>query len=99
MRENIEIVLVASPRNEREHLQWSVEVIDPREMEDTYVAYVIAEQKEQGDQITNPLKREEVLRKRFRDYMQKLALYREDGERIELYPTLNENTITLDVVN
>lgn len=99
VRENIEIVLVASPRSEREHLQWSIEVVDPREMEDTYVAYVIAEQKEQGDQISNPLKREEVLRKRFRDYMQKLGLFREDGEKLELYPVLNENTITLDSSN
>jgi hypothetical protein len=99
VRENIEIVLIASPRTEREHLQWSIEVVDPREMEDTYVAYVIAEQKESGEQITNPLKREEVLRKRFRDYMQKLALFTEDGEKLALFPVLKETTIALEIDN
>ncbi|ADI38149.1 putative uncharacterized protein [Waddlia chondrophila 2032/99] len=99
IRENIEIVLVASPKNEREHLQWSIEVVDPKEMEDTYVAYVIAEQKEQGDQVSNLSKREEVLRKRFRDYMQKLAFYREDGEKLEIFPILKEHTITFSPIN
>jgi hypothetical protein len=96
VRENIAIVLIASPVAEREHLQWSVEVIDPREMEDTYVAYVIAEQKESGQQITDLHKREEVLRKRFQDYMQKLALYTEQGEKLSLYPVLEEKSIQLE---
>ena len=98
VRENIEIVLVAAPRIEREHLQWSIEVIDPREMEDTYVAYVIADQKENGELISNPLKREEVLRKRFREYMQKLSLYTEDGEKLTISPILKENTIALEPI-
>lgn len=96
VRENIEIVLIASPRSEREHLQWSVEVIDPKEMEDTYVAYGIAEHKESAQQaIVDPLKREKVLRKRFRDYMQKLTLYTEKGTKLALYPTLEKDTIHL----
>lgn len=99
VRENIEIVLIASPRTEREHLQWSIEVVDPREMEDTYVAYVIAEQKESGEQITNPLKREEVLRKRFREYMQKLSLYTDDGDKLALFPILKDSTIALESTN
>lgn len=99
IRENIEIVLIASPRTEREHLQWSIEVIDPREMEDTYVAYVIAEQKESGELITNPLKREEVLRKRFHEYMQKLSLYTEDGEKLTLFPILKDSMIALETTD
>ncbi len=95
VRDNIEIVLIASPNSEREHLQWSVEVIDPKEMEDTYVAYVIAENKESGQQTADPLKRESVLRKRFRDYMQKLTLYNEKGAKLSLYPILENGSIRL----
>lgn len=99
VRENILIVLVAAPRSERKYLQWSVEVIDPREMEDTYVAFVIAEQKENGEQISNPLKREEVLRKRFREYMQKLTLFTNEEEKLSLYPTIDGAHITLEAAN
>ncbi len=93
IRDNIEIVVIAAPKSEREILQWSVEVIDTREMEDTYVAYVIADQKESGIQTTDPTKREEVLRKRFKDYMQKLALYTANGEKLNLVSTLDDGEI------
>ena len=92
IRDNITIVIVAAPKNEREVLQWSVEVIDPHEMEDTFVAYEIGKQK--NDSTDEDLrKREKVLRKRFRDYMQKLTLYTEKGEKLNLVSTLSNGKI------
>lgn len=93
IRDHIEVVVIAAPKSEREVLQWSVEVIDTREMEDTYVAYVIADQKESGIQTTDPATREEVLRKRFKDYMQKLSLFTANGERLNLVSILDDGEI------
>lgn len=93
IRDHIEIVIIAAPKSERELLQWSVEVIDTQEMEDTYVAYVIANLKESGIHTTNHSKKEEVLRKRFKDYMQKLALYTANGEKLNLVSTLDDGEI------
>lgn len=88
IRDNICLVIIAAPKNEREILQWSVEVIDPHEMEDTFVAYEIGKQK--NDISEDDLhKREKVLRKRFRDYMQKLTFYTEKGEKLNLVSTLS----------
>lgn len=95
VRDNIEIVVIAAPKSERETLHWSVEIIDSKEMEDTYVAYVLADQKDNGAHITDTKKREELLRKRFRDYQQKLFLYTADGSRLKLFPVLEDETIVI----
>ena len=99
VRDNIEIVIIAAPKNEREILQWSVEIIDSKEMEDTYVAYVIADQKDNGTHISDTKKREELLRKRFRDYQQKLSLFTADGNKLKLYPVLEENKIAITTIS
>jgi hypothetical protein len=93
IRENIEIVIVAAPASERTVLQWSLEVIDPREMEDTYVAFVIAEQKEEGVHASDTRGREEILRKRFHEYMHKLFLYTAAGEKLNLVSTFENSKI------
>jgi hypothetical protein len=95
IRDNISIFIIATPKNEREILQWSVEVIDPHEMEDTFVAYEIAKQQNKLATEEDSRKREKVLRKRFRDYMQKLILYTEKGEKLNLISTLSSGKIVV----
>lgn len=95
IRDNIEIVLVAAPTSEREALQWNLEVIDPKELEDTYVAYVNAEQKDLGTQLGDAKKGEEIVRKRFRSYMQKLNLYTSHGEKLQLNSTIEGDKIVV----
>lgn len=93
IRDHLEIVITAAPKNERETLQWSLEVINASDLEDTYVAYVIANQKKNWSETTNPKNREEVLRKRFKDYLQKLVLYRANGEKLNLVNTVINSEI------
>lgn len=99
VRENIEIVVIAAPKDEREVLQWNVEVIDPRELEDTYVAFVLAELKEQREDKSDFRKRESILRKRFNEYMRKLSLYTADGEKLKLTSTLKGDKIIVETNN
>lgn len=76
VRDNLEIAVVASPKDEGELLDWSVEVIDPQELEDAYITHILTSEDE--GHIFGALlskRREQVLRKRFQEYMRRLTLY------------------------
>jgi hypothetical protein len=92
VRENLEITIVAAPKSEREILHWSLQVINPHELEDTYVAFLIANNKtNKGAPISK--RRETLLRKRFREYMQKLIVYTSPDHKLKLEGTLEGNEI------
>ncbi len=94
IRNSIEIVVVASPKNKREIMTWNVQLINPHHLEDTYIALSIANSSmTKGSQAITPKKKEELLRKRFRDYMQHLTLYLINGKKIHLKSTLNDGKI------
>ncbi len=69
IRDYLEIVIVAEPKEESETLPWSLEVITPTYLEDLYVAKQMAHA---GKQISTPLlkKREQLYRNRFRSFLQ-----------------------------
>lgn len=95
VRESIEIVIVASPKNERNILMWSVEYISPRELEDTYVAFSIANSlANKGNQTSGiPKKKEELLRKRFREYMRRMMLYVAETRKLHIKSSLEGDQI------
>ncbi|MBA3957504.1 MAG: hypothetical protein H0X51_03795 [Parachlamydiaceae bacterium] len=90
--ENMEINIVAAPSTEREVLQWSLEVIDPHELEDMYVAYLTINSPQETQQSAKQ-QREIILRKRFHDYMRRLAVYSRPDHRLHLEAVLNGNAI------
>jgi hypothetical protein len=95
---SIEIVIVAQPKTKRKVLAWSVQFINPRDLEDTYVALSIGNMAaKEGQAIDDhgmiPKKQEELLRKRFRDYMQKLTLYLPNAKKLHLKSTLEGDQI------
>ena len=99
IRDNIEIVIVVAPKEEREVLLWSVEVIDPKEMEDTYIAYRMAEIKDQSFTKSETIKnREDHLRKRFREYMHRLTLYTAPEEKLHMNPVIDGDKISITQV-
>lgn len=92
IRDNIIIVIIVVPKEEREELQWSIEVIDPAEMEDAYVAYRIAEIKDETyAHLISTEEREHLMRKRFREYMHKLKLYTAPDVKLALQCTLEDD--------
>lgn len=94
VRNSIEIVIVASPKSKRKVLAWSVQFIQPRDLEDTYVAFSIANAStSKGVQGVIPKKKEELLRKRFRDYMQRMTLYLANNKKLHLKSTLEGDQI------
>jgi len=94
IKNSLEIVIVASPKSKRKVLAWSVQFIQPRDLEDTYVAFSIANSttsKEIPGII--PKKKEELLRKRFRDYMQRMTLYLAPQKKLHLKTTIEGDQI------
>ncbi len=98
IRDNMEIAVVIAPPEERQTLSWSLQVIDPTRIEDTYIAYWMANlAKEKNDNTPSPKKNETLLRQRFRDYMQKLTLHTSKDLTLNLLCQLDENCVNVKV--
>jgi hypothetical protein len=98
VRNSLEIVIVAAPKNKRKVLAWSLQFIQPRDLEDTYVAFSIANSTTNKEiQGSIPKKKEELLRKRFRDYMQRMTLYLANNKKLHLKSTLEGDQIRVVV--
>lgn len=95
IRNSIEIVVVASPKNERNILVWSISYINPRELEDTYVAFSITNSVSNKNNSIGgiPKKKEELLRKRFREYMRRMMLYLSETRKLHVKSSLEGDKI------
>ena len=77
----MEMVIIASPKTERETLLWNVQFMYPHELEDRYVAKVLSEA---SDEVLDmqPHLREDYLRNRFRSYMNRFRLYTPKNQKL-----------------
>ncbi|EFB41155.1 MULTISPECIES: CdaR family protein [Parachlamydia] len=98
IRDNLQIVVIAAPKDEREILQWSIEIIDAHALEDTYVAYSLSALPEDKNVSALSSKRQEtLLRERFREYVQRLALYVTPDRKLLLDSRLDDNQIKVQI--
>lgn len=95
VKDNIEMAIVAAPPQEREFLQTSIEFINQRELEDTFVSLMMADR----SGAENHQKREARLRRRFREYMQELTMYKEKEQPLLLEAKLQPTSISLKDVS
>jgi hypothetical protein len=95
VNENLIIIIEALPKTEREVLQWSLEVVNPQELEDNYVAHLLSSSNHNNVSVKW---REAVLRKRFKDYLQRLVLYIAPDQKLHLHSILEPNSIKVIVV-
>jgi hypothetical protein len=84
VREMIEIVIIAAPKSERKLLDWSVQFVNPRLLEDKYVATLMSDVSDREIRLLQPTLREEYLRNRFRSYMNRFQLFRVDDSKFDL---------------
>jgi hypothetical protein len=90
---NLEIVIVAAPKSQRKVLAWSLQFIQSRDLEDTYVAFSIANATTSKGTHEINKEKEELLRRRFRDYMQRMTLYIDRNKKLHLKNTLEGDQI------
>ncbi|HSX04441.1 MAG TPA: hypothetical protein VLG76_06910 [Rhabdochlamydiaceae bacterium] len=91
----IQMMIIVEPTSEKPFLDWSVQFINPTLLENRYVSLMMADSsnEEIGDLQSNH--REEYLRNRFRRYMSRFQLYKEDDRKLELNITLEQNEVVI----
>lgn len=98
VKDMIQMVVIATPKSERETLLWSAQFMYPHELEDRYVAKAMAESNEQVYDV-QPHLLEDYLRNRFRSYMNRFRLYTPNNHKLSLKIELQANTISITPQN
>jgi hypothetical protein len=96
VREMIEIVIIAEQIPDRKSLDWSVQFINPRQLEDKYVARLMSDVSDRDIRVLEPTLREEYLRNRFRSYMNRFQLFRPDDSKFELSINIKDHQIQVE---
>lgn len=94
VRKYIALSVVLAPQAKRATLAWSIQFIDPAELEEEFVALSMTDIPEEGGESHFEL-REESLRDRFRMYMRTFTLYTEDGMPLDLICELRPDSIEI----
>lgn len=84
VRNNIEITIVAADPKTRSELLWGIEFVNLLDLEDTFVAFLMADHGTQRPSLIDPKKKEARLRRRFRDYVQIMRLYKGPEHPLQL---------------
>jgi len=92
----IQMTITITPTKENQFLNWSIEFINPRLLEDRYVSLMMSDISEEDMRELQPLVREEYLRNRFRSYMNRFQLYKSDDERLELNIHLENDKVLIN---
>lgn len=96
IKDRLGLVVTAAPLDEREILQWSFEAFNSGELEDTYVATMISNfTNAKGLHNLMAKKREALLRKRFKDYLQRLSLWTSSEHKLNLEAKIEGDKIKL----
>lgn len=92
IKDMLQISVVAAPKSERETLLWSAQFINPQELETRYVAKALAEIQDDSLDILGTA-REDYLRNRFRQSMNRFRFYNADHQKLNLKIQLQGNSI------
>lgn len=95
VKDHLEIAIVVNPCDSNNALSWSVQFMNPRQLEDNYVRTVLQDAPTDDNQKVNNEMREEYIRNRFRNYMNRFTLLKPDFELFDLRPHLEGNTVVL----
>ncbi|MFA6916192.1 MAG: hypothetical protein WC222_07330 [Parachlamydiales bacterium] len=94
VKDSLEIAIIAAPREEREVLEWGLNIVDAHELENTFVALLLANDQPVKNLGGGGLRRRELLlRQRFRNFMHNLALYLRPEHKLVLDAVVEKDSI------
>jgi YbbR domain-containing protein len=96
VQDMLEISILLSPKTEKKQLDWSVQFLNPRVLEDKYVSILMSDDGDRSDDPSFIKRREEYLRGRFRHYMNRFQLYKSDREKFDLKVELQDQKIVVE---
>ena len=92
----MQIVVIVAPKSDKQLLDWSIQFINPRHLENIYVASLMSDVSDADIRLMHPPLREEYLRNRFRSYMNNLQLFKADESKFELIARLKEHVVHIE---
>jgi len=95
IRGNLEIVLMARPKEDNMPLEWSSDVINVQALEETYIAHMISNETMfgYGEADGYAKKREEVLKKRFRLFLERVSFWINPKEKLSIEAVFDNKKI------
>lgn len=84
-----------TPGSDEENLDWSIQFVNPSALEDRYVSTMITTINDDELKEMHPTLREEHLRNRFRNYMNRFNLFTNDDEPLQLNIQLKGKEIVI----
>lgn len=93
-KDMIELAIIVK-EDESKCLKFSTQFINAKELEDRYVRALMSDVTDQEIRAFQPLLREEYLRNRFRNYMNRLQFFRSEKEKLDLCPELQGNSVII----
>lgn len=98
VRDHITIIITVEEMEDNAPLHWNLQVIDPHLLEERYVKALVSHNSHGTVKNTEPRhtkKREHHLRARFRNYLQKLALFTAPDKKLQLDARLTKEGISV----
>jgi hypothetical protein len=96
VRNRMQIVIIVSPKSDKQLLDWSLQFINPRQLENIYVATLMSDVSDADIRLMQPPPREEYLRNRFRSYMNHLQLFKADDSKFGLLVQLQDRVVHVE---
>ncbi len=97
VRNNLELTLIAAPKNVQNTLDWTITFYDLDKLEDQYVLASLKETKNKYERELQTSSNEQYLRNRFRDYVRNFVLYSGQDRPLDVVAKLEASTISLQV--
>ncbi len=99
VKDMIEVVIIVAERPDRTLLDWSVQFVNPRQLEDRYVTALMSDVSDNDIRLMQPILREEYLRNRFRSYMNHFQLYESEDNKLDFSIFLKDRQIYINKGN
>ena len=96
VRNRLQIVIIVAAKSDKQMLDWSLQFINPRQLENTYVAALMSDTSNADIRLMQPPPREEYLRNRFRSYMNRLQLFKADDAKFSLRIELKDHVVHVE---
>lgn len=92
VQEMLEITVLLTPTD---RLDWSLQFLNPRFLEDRYVSLLMSDYQEFAEDPVLMKKREDHLRNRFRRYMSQFQLYKSKQDKLDLLIKVQGNKVVV----
>lgn len=93
VQDMLEITILLTPKPHKTSLEWSLQFLNPRVLEDRYVSTLMSDDQDMSEDPFLVKKREDHLRERFRRYMNQFQLYKSEQEKLDLMVDVKGNKV------